>query len=320
MFLFRPARTGPQYLPCAADGKPQDDPQTSMTTPTRRAFLGGLVAAAATAPRLVAAAAAPRWQIGCYTRPWAQHDHRIAFDAIAAAGYRYVGLMSSSTGTLLTADKSPEQAAALGEDARQRGLTVSSAWAGRFPVDKSLAEGVAGLRRLIDNAAACGCPNLLLGGTNERLHAAYYKVVAECCAYAAARNVGLSIKPHGGGNATGAQCRRIINEVGHDNFRLWYDPGNIFFYSDGKLDPVDDAATVDGLVVGMSVKDFRSPKEVNVTPGTGQVDFPRVLARLRQGGFTRGALVVECLTPGDLPHLQAEAQRARRSIEQWTRG
>ena len=94
-------------------------------------------------------------------------------------------------------------------------------------------------------------------------------------------------------------------------FRLWYDPGNIFYYSDGKLDPVDDAASVNGAVVGMSVKDFRPPKDVALTPGTGKVDFLRVLARLQQGGFINGPLVVECLDPGDLAASTPKLVKAR---------
>jgi sugar phosphate isomerase/epimerase len=106
--------------------------------------------------------------------------------------------------------------------------------------------------------------------------------------------------------------------VGHPNFRLWYDPGNILYYSDGKLDPVDDAATVDGLVVGMSVKDFVPPKDVLVTPGTGRVNFPAVLGRLRRGGFARGPLVVECLARSDTPaKITAEARRAREFVARW---
>ena len=144
-------------------------------------------------------------------------------------------------------------------------------------------------------------------------------MVAECCDYAAAKGVTLTVKPHGGTNATGPECRRLLAKVGHKSFRLWYDPGNIFYYSDGKLNPVDDAATVDGLVAGMSVKDFLPPKEVNVTPGTGQVDFPKVLARLRRGGFTQGPLVVECLARGDVAQTNAEARRARLFLEALTR-
>jgi sugar phosphate isomerase/epimerase len=53
---------------------------------------------------------------------------------------------------------------------------------------------------------------------------------------------------------------------------------------------------------------------VALTPGTGIVNFPKVMARLKQGGFTSGPLVVECLAPGDLPHLAAEAAKARQFL------
>jgi sugar phosphate isomerase/epimerase len=126
------------------------------------------------------------------------------------------------------------------------------------------------------------------------------------------------MKPHGGFIATGAQCRQGVEQVGHKNFRIWYDPGNIFYYSDGKLDPVDDVASVDGLVVGMSVKDFRMPKDVMVTPGTGLVNFRRVFERLQQGGFRRGPLLVECLERGDAAKVTAEAGKARKFLEDLT--
>ena len=131
------------------------------------------------------------------------------------------------------------------------------------------------------------------GTTDEKLFQTYYKAVAECCAYAVEKKIILSVKPHGGQNSTGSQCRKIIEMVKQKNFGLWYDPGNIFYYSDGALDPVNDAPTVDGLVVGMSVKDFKLPKEVLLTPGTGKVNFKEVFALLKKGGFTRGPLVVE---------------------------
>ena len=279
----------------------------STSNMSRREFAGALLALAAVRGQ---AAEAPRWQIGCYTRPWAEQDWRVAFDAIAAAGFSYVGLMTtkSRNNLVISAESTTDEAAAVGAEARQRGLRIISAWGGSF-------KDAAGLRRLIENCAACDCPNLLLGGTDEKQAEAYYQTVAACCDFAAEKQVGLSIKPHGGNNANGAQCRKLIEQVGHRNFRLWYDPGNIFYYSDGKLDPVDDAATVDGLVVGMSVKDFRPPKEVMVTPGTGQVKFSPVLARLRQGGFSGGPLVVECLDRGDAVAVTAAARQARLFVE-----
>ncbi len=33
--------------------------------------------------------------IACYTRPWAKYEYRVALDAIAEAGYKYVGLMTT---------------------------------------------------------------------------------------------------------------------------------------------------------------------------------------------------------------------------------
>jgi sugar phosphate isomerase/epimerase len=257
----------------------------------------------------------PRWQMGCYTRPWAQYDYRAAFDGIAAAGFKYVGLMTTNSKNhlIISLVTTPEEASAIGAEAKQRGLKVISLWAGEFTTDNTDE-----LKRIIENSAACGCPNLLLGGTDEQHADAYYKIVAECCDYAQAKGVGLSVKPHGGSNSSGALCRKIVDRIAHKNFRLWYDPGNIFYYSEGKLDPVDDVAVVDGVVAGVSVKDFRPPKEVEITPGTGKVNFAKVLSRLQQGGFTHGPLVVECLDGGDLAHVNAEAVKARRFLEALT--
>jgi len=299
---------------------------------SRRRFLGGAMAAGAAGvlvPSLVTAGQGPAdagdktpaWQIGCYTRPWAAHEYRVAFDAIAEAGLRYVGLMTtkSATGLVISAATPVDEARQVGEEAAKRGLAIASVYGGDIPVRESLQAAVEALRRLVDNCEAARAAGLLLGGTGDAaLQDTYYKAVAECCDYAAAKHVGLSAKPHGGLNATGPQCRKIIERVGHKNLRLWYDPGNIYYYSDGQLDPVADAATVDGLVVGMSVKDYKHPRNVDVTPGTGQVNFPAVLARLRQGGFTQGPLIVETLAPGDPAQTLAEARKARRFLEELT--
>ncbi len=282
---------------------------------TRREFLGALALTTGALATRGFAAATPRWQIGCYTRPWDQHEWRVAFDAIAGAGYKYIGLMTtkSKTRLILNSESKPEEAATVAAEAKQRGLQIISMWGGQFTDTPSL-------KHLIENSAACGCPNLLLGGTDEKRAPAYYKTIAECCDFAAEKKVGLSIKPHGGNNANSAQCRKLIEQVGHKNFRLWFDPGNIFYYSEGKLDPVDDAASADGMVVGMSVKDFKPPKDVALTPGTGKVDFPKVMARLKQGGFTGGPLVIECLDRGELPTLAAAAKQAREFVEKLVAG
>jgi sugar phosphate isomerase/epimerase len=287
---------------------------------SRREMLESALAVGAVAPQLAHAfsRAAEPWRVGCYTRPWAQHEYRVALDAIAEAGFKYAGLMTtkSPNNLVISVDTPLEEARKVGEECRKRKLSVPSLYGGGFPVEKSLEAGIQGLRRLIDNCVAAGAENLMMGGVSEpELEKPYYKAIAECCGYAAEKGIGISVKPHGGTNATGPQCRKLIETVGRKNFRLWYDPANIFYYSEGKIDPVEDSATVDGLVVGMSVKDFRMPKDVDVTPGEGMVNLPKVMAHLKRGGFTGGPLIIECLAPGDLTQLLANARKAKAFIE-----
>jgi hypothetical protein len=79
----------------------------TVPTASRREFLGSVAGAAAafagTCDRIVGAPAAPPprrgWTIGCYTRPWGEHDYRVALDAIAEAGYKHVGLMTAKSKT-----------------------------------------------------------------------------------------------------------------------------------------------------------------------------------------------------------------------------
>ncbi len=280
---------------------------------SRRDFIGSVMFTTAAAA-LISGCRREDWQLGCFTRPWGSADYRVAFDGIAEAGFSYVGLM----GAIITRETTAEQAVEVGREAASRGLEILSLYGG-FDVRNSVDEGIAQLQALIDNSSIGGCSSILMGGTTAPdLVDPYYKVIAECCDYAAEKGVALNLKPHGGTNATGPQCRRHIETVGHKNFRLWYDPGNIYYYSDMALDPVDDAPTVDGIVTGMCVKDFLPPKEVNVTPGTGMVDFPKVMSLLRQGGFTGGPLLVECLSQGDPDFINDEARKARLFLEELT--
>lgn len=289
----------------------------SPSRPTRRRLLQTALVSAA------APFASAGFQIGCYTRPWDQFDYRAGLDGMAEAGYKYAGLMThkGKTWVIITTRTTAEEAAAMGAEVRRRGLELASVYVGDFPVEKSVQAGIEGLTHLIDCCAAARSPRALIGGTGKpELVEPYYKVVAECCDYAASKNIGISVKPHGGTNATAAQCRKIIEMVGRKNFGMWYDPGNIFYYSDGKVDPLDDVPDARGLIVGMSIKDYKPPKEVLVTPGTGLVNFRGVLARAREGGFTRGPLLVECLDRrATAAEITAEARKARLFLEEAAR-
>ena len=165
---------------------------------SRRAFLGhaaGVAAAALALPHIASAASTPEpaksgpWQIGCYTRPWAGQDWRAAFETIAEAGYKHVGLMTTKApgGLVISVATTIEEAKQVGEEAKKRGLGIPSVYGGDIPAAKSLEAGIEGLRKLIDNCAAAGATNLMMGGVGKpELQAVYYKAVAECCDYAAA--------------------------------------------------------------------------------------------------------------------------------------
>jgi sugar phosphate isomerase/epimerase len=306
---------------------------------TRREFLAQTLIAGAAgwaaspgpsrAADAISAPGGDAYQIGIYTRPWDQFDYRVALDAIAEAGFKQAGLMTTTMPgrrLVISRETTAEDAAEIGQEAKKRGLVIPSVYGGDIRVSQSLEAGIADMRTLIDYCVAAGARSLLMGGIGKaELFDRYYQAIAETCDYAAEKGLPITVKPHGGLNATGPQCRKCIEGVGHKSFSLWYDPGNVFYYSKGELDPVKDAATVGGLVtVGMCIKDFdlvdkdgQPTPDVWVTPGTGRVDFPKVLGVLRQGGFARGYLVIECVARGDgsLPAILTAAKKARAYLE-----
>ena len=263
------------------------------------------------------------WQIACYTRPWASYDYNVAFDAVAEAGFKYIGFtgIKSKTRRVIAPATSLEESQKMGLEAKKRGLEIPNVYGGRLSSDKSVEAGIDSLRRLIDNCAAAGAWSAMVSSLgNEKTYHQHIKAIAECCDYAAEKGVAIVLKPHGGLTATGELLRKAVKRVGHESFTVMYDPGNIYYYSNGQIDPVKEAAVLDGLVTGMSIKDYKHPKNVALTPGTGQVDFPALMARLGKGGFTHGPLIVETLLPGDLDHLLGEAKKARRFVEKLVAG
>jgi len=296
---------------------------------TRRDFLGhtalagtlGLLTqtASASAEKLPPYYQDRGWQVGCWTRPWAQYDYRVGFDAMAETGFKYVALTGAKTktGRVISVETTLEESAEEGKEARQRGLTITTVYGGGVALEK----GPEGLRKLIDNCeAAQGWSVLLSNVGNEKTYETCCRTIAGCGDYAAQKQIVIVLKPHGGTTGTGPQLRDAVQRVNHKSFTLMYDPGNIFFYSEGKIDPVTDCEAVLGLVTGISVKDYRPPKEVMLTPGTGQVNFAVLMKKLRQAGFTHGPMIIETLAPGDAKQTLAEAKKAKEFVERLVAG
>lgn len=290
----------------------------------RREFLQTTLTATAAGAALaqgVHAAETSLWKVGCFTRPWAEHEYTVALDAIAEAGFTYAGLMNTTKdgkGTqMINWDMPMEEAAAMAEACKSRGLTVAAAWGGRFPTEQGLDTAITSLTRLIDVSAAATVPDILLGGEGRAEYLETYETAIKACLdYAGTKGVNVCMKPHDTFNFTGEDCKATMKRIDHPNFKFYYDPGNILHYSKGQRAPEMDSQGIGDVVHGMCVKDYKEGSSVNITPSTGQVDFKKVVKNLRDAGFKGGPMIIECLNPGSLEEILAEAKKTKAFVEE----
>jgi sugar phosphate isomerase/epimerase len=276
-------------------------------------------ATAALAPSLLAAEPkGVRWPIGCLNRPWADKHpwgHDVALDGIQAAGYKLTGLLTRSPKEPLTgADATPEYLAELKKKIAARGLKANMA-AMRNNEAAPLAEQIKAMRKQIDNAKFVGVEFLLTFGANKPEHFEdYYNLMRDAAAYAQERDLKLVLKPHGGASGASEEILRCLEQVKHPNFKIWFDAGNIVFYT-GK-DPIEQLKPIARHVTGLCAKDCdQQGGSVWLEFGTGKVDFPALFAELKQAGFN-GPLMVECCARGDTPEaVTANARKNREYLE-----
>jgi sugar phosphate isomerase/epimerase len=97
------------------------------------------------------------------------------------------------------------------------------------------------------------------------------------------------------GQETPITLVRTIQDVGADNQGVNFDLANLILY--GKANPVDAIETLAPYIQGIHAKDGlwpTNPKELGqeVPIGKGKVDFPRIIARLKELHY-RGAVTIE---------------------------
>jgi L-ribulose-5-phosphate 3-epimerase len=97
------------------------------------------------------------------------------------------------------------------------------------------------------------------------------------------------------GQETPITLVRTIQDVGTDNQGVNFDLANLILY--GKANPVDAIELLAPYVQGIHAKDGLwpiNPKELGkeVPIGKGKVDFPRIIARLKELNY-RGAVTIE---------------------------
>ncbi|MBL9202948.1 MAG: sugar phosphate isomerase/epimerase [Opitutaceae bacterium] len=284
----------------------------------RRQFLATAAAAAATAllPRALRATEKvppTRWPIGCFNRPWTKWSYDETLDAIKAAGYKTTGLLTpvAAKGDVFTSSNAtPEYLATLKQKIAARGLTVNMT-ALRVKNGVPLADAIADTRQQLANAHTVGVEFALTFGVDRPEHySQYFKVMADAAAFAQERKIKLVLKPHGGGSGASDEIRNALKAVGHPNFKVWYDAGNIIYYT-GK-DPIAELAPIAEHVTGFCAKDCGAPKgDVMIQFGTGKVDFAGVFKKLKSAGFN-GPIMVECCMIGATVQETTENARANR--------
>jgi len=287
---------------------------------TRRHWIATSSAAAAIAllPRALAESAGPGWTVGCFNRPWTNWSYDEALDAIKAAGYTHTGLLTpTKADPFTTTGATPEYLAALKQKIAARGLKVNMT-ALRLKTDLDLPAAIADTRKQLENGRTMGVEfALTFGESKPERYEKYFKIMADAAAFAQERGINLVMKPHGGGSGAADEIMTAIKKVGHPNFKIWYDAGNIIYYT-GK-DPVAELEPILPHVTGFCAKDCsvetdaagkRKP-DVMIQFGAGKVDFAAVFKKLKSGGFN-GPVMVECCKIGATADETTANARANR--------
>ncbi|MEK6321919.1 MAG: sugar phosphate isomerase/epimerase family protein [Acidobacteriota bacterium] len=254
-----------------------------------------------------------KWQVGCFNRPWTKWSFDQTLKEIKAAGFKTTGLLTRTREEpFIGADATPEYLAGLKKRIAASGLTANMG-ALRSRHDIPLEDSIREVREQIDNARFLSLKYVLSFGADKPEEFAHYaKVMSSAAAYAQDKDIRLAMKPHGGISGASDQILRVIKEVNHPNFSIWYDAGNIIYYT-GK-DPVAEIDPIAQHVSGFCAKDCGEVKgDVMIQFGAGKVDFASVFKKLKSAGFS-GPVMVECCKVGQTPEETTGYARANREF------
>jgi sugar phosphate isomerase/epimerase len=282
----------------------------------RREFiLTSLAGSASVALLNSAQAKGVKWPIGCFNRPWTKWSFDQTLKEIKSAGYQITGLLTRTKDEpFVGADATPEYLSGLKERLASSGLAANMG-ALRTRHNIPSAESIREARKQIDNAQFLSLQYLMSFGTdNASEFGNYVDVMRDAAAYAHEKSIKIVMKPHGGISGSSDEILKVIKDVNHRNFSIWYDAGNIIHYT-GK-NPVTEIDAIARYITGFCAKDCGELKgEVMIQFGTGKVDFAAVFSKLKSAGFS-GPVMVECCKVGQTPEeTTANARYNREFLE-----
>lgn len=260
---------------------------------TRRECLGA--AAAAVVGGMAAKEASAKgvkWPIGCFNRAWAKLPMAAGFSDIKNAGYDLIGLLSNPPDNAIAMPDATAETMKAVRDQLKAVKLKSNMTALRWSEALSESEIETSIKKQIEHAAELKVKYVMTFGTDDPAnHPRFMRLMKAAAPFAAERKLQLVVKPHGGISAAGVDLLRVIETVGEPNFKVWYDAGNIIYYT-GK-DPVEEYGPVAKHVTGFCAKDCLGVKgEVMTQFGTGKVDFKAMFKAMKDAGF-HGPIMVE---------------------------
>lgn len=128
---------------------------------------------------------------------------------------------------------------------------------------------------------------------NDAKHKVMVDRMKRICDALAKRNVTLVMET---GQEEAETLLEFIDEVGMDNIGVNFDPANMILYGVGE--PIEAVMQLREKIIHVHMKDATwsdKPREQwgeEVVLGTGDADIPRIVSKLRSGGY-EGPLVIE---------------------------
>ena len=119
-----------------------------------------------------------------------------------------------------------------------------------IPLEDSIEE----VRKQIDNASGLALTYLLTFGVDRaRGVRPLLQGDERCGCLREDKKLNLVMKPHGGNSGASDDIQAVMKAVNHPNFKIWYDAGNIIYYT-GK-DPIEELKPIAHHVTGFCAKD-----------------------------------------------------------------